>query len=383
MKIKSCLPAFGVALTLLSFSANAQSQSTQDSTGLPGDNFSLSGALELFKKSSSPEEFEKLLNNQDNKVNNLDLNGDGDIDYVRVVSKKDGKVNIFVLQAVVSEKESQDIAVIELEQKANENAEVQIIGDEDIYGHETIVEPGAEDGKSFVYPDKNSSLLAHGPHVVFDYSEPAGIIVNVWFWPCVRFVYAPGYVVWVSPWTWMYRPVWWHPWRPYPWHVWHPFYRRPAFVVVHTRRMPRAQQMYRPVRVSSPMVHTRNQANVTRYRNNNPRPGGNNRPGNTRPGNNNNRPGNNNTRPGNTTRPGNNNTRPGNNNSTRPGNTRPTTPATRPTTPATRPGNTRPTTPTTRPTNPSRPATTRPATQQRPQSRPATRPASSGRPGRG
>src|SRR5690606_33363692 len=48
---------------------------------VPGDNFSLEGALELFKKSSSPEEFEKMLNTPDTKVNNLDLNGDGYIDY--------------------------------------------------------------------------------------------------------------------------------------------------------------------------------------------------------------------------------------------------------------------------------------------------------------
>ena len=33
-----------------------------DSTGLPGDNFSLEGAIDLFKKAESPEDFEKLLN---------------------------------------------------------------------------------------------------------------------------------------------------------------------------------------------------------------------------------------------------------------------------------------------------------------------------------
>ncbi len=52
---------------------------------VPGDNFSLEGALELFKKSASPQEFEQLLNSPDSKVNNLDLNGDGEIDYIRVI----------------------------------------------------------------------------------------------------------------------------------------------------------------------------------------------------------------------------------------------------------------------------------------------------------
>ena len=54
----------------------------QNQWEVPGDNFSLEGALELFKKSASPEEFERSLNDPDSRVNNLDLNGDGYIDYI-------------------------------------------------------------------------------------------------------------------------------------------------------------------------------------------------------------------------------------------------------------------------------------------------------------
>ena len=86
---------------------------------VPGDHFSLEGALELFKKSSSPEEFEKMLNSPDSKVNNLDLNGDGYIDYIRVLDRYEGNVHAFILQAVISERESHDIAVIELEKLSN------------------------------------------------------------------------------------------------------------------------------------------------------------------------------------------------------------------------------------------------------------------------
>ena len=82
---------------------------------VPGDQFSLEGALELFKKSESPEHFEKLLNSPDAKVNNLDLNGDGYIDYIRVFDKYERNVHVFILQAVVSDSENQDIAVIVLE----------------------------------------------------------------------------------------------------------------------------------------------------------------------------------------------------------------------------------------------------------------------------
>ena len=49
-----------------------------------GDDFSLEGALAMFKKANSLEEFEKLLNEENNHVNNLDLNNDDDIDYIVV-----------------------------------------------------------------------------------------------------------------------------------------------------------------------------------------------------------------------------------------------------------------------------------------------------------
>ena len=61
---------------------------------VPGDNFSLEGALELFKKSSSPEEFERLLNSSDSKVNNLDLNEDGFVDYIKVIDRNDAPTEL-------------------------------------------------------------------------------------------------------------------------------------------------------------------------------------------------------------------------------------------------------------------------------------------------
>ena len=78
---------------------------------------SLEAAIELFKKSDSPEDFEKRLNSENNDVNNLDLNEDGEIDYIRVVDNSAGDVHALVLQVAVSEKESQDVAVIEIEKQ--------------------------------------------------------------------------------------------------------------------------------------------------------------------------------------------------------------------------------------------------------------------------
>ncbi len=266
---------FLLCMVVLSFVTiaplNAQSSSEQDSTGLPGDNFSLQGALELFKKANSLEEFEKLLNTEDNHVNNLDLNSDGDIDYVRVVGKMDKDVHVFALQVPVSETENQDIAVIELEKTGDANAVLQIVGDEDIYGEQTIVEPdgGGEDDEEVNEKDDGG-----GPYYnsfesnSFESYYPPRIVVNVWVWPSVRFVYAPTYHVWVSPWRWRVYPVWWRPWRPLAWRVFHPFRARyhVGFVTVRTHRVVRAHRIYAPVRVTSVSVRTRHHASVTHYR---------------------------------------------------------------------------------------------------------------------
>ena len=246
----------------------AQDDSSADSTGLPGDQFSLEGALELFKKAGSPEAFEKLLNTESNHVNNLDLNEDGQTDYIRVIGKMENDLHIFVLQVPVSATENQDIAVLELEKNGDNSAIIQIIGDEDIYGVETIVEPqGDEDQAWFPYEEKE---IQSGPYD--DYTantiSKKGVVVNVWVWPAVRFVYAPGYRVWVSPWRFRAYPAWWRPWRPLGWRAFHVHrlhYRR-GFVVVRTHRVVRAHRIYTPIRVHSVTVRRRHAVAVNNYR---------------------------------------------------------------------------------------------------------------------
>ncbi len=256
-----------VACLLVTITTQAQSQSGVDSTGLPGDNFSLQGALAMFQKAASPEDFEKMLNSEDNHVNNLDLNGDGDIDYIRVVDNTEKNAHAFALQAVISETESQDIAVIEIEKTGDTTAVLQIVGDEDIYGEEVIVEPGDGDDDDAFIDNNSNDLTARGPSVAYKAYNPR-IVVNVWFWPSVRFVYAPVYRPWISPWRWRNYPGWWRPWRPWAWHVWHPFHR-PFYTrcaIVHTHRVAYAHRIYAPRRVSSVMVRTRHSAAVGNYR---------------------------------------------------------------------------------------------------------------------
>ncbi|MCF6402814.1 hypothetical protein L3C95_10310 [Chitinophaga filiformis] len=293
MKISQSLPVLFISLLPVLY-ANAQdyyprqqlqeqpdewdnaswSPPDQDSTGLPGDNFSLQGALTLFKQANSPEEFERLLNTENNRVNNLDLNADGNIDYLRVINKKQNQVQLFIIQALVSNQESQDVAVIELEKTGENNAVIQIAGDEDLYGETTLAEPvevsdslySAEDN-SFDY---STSPRLHGPaaDAGIPRMAPTGVIVNVWFWPCVRRVYAPAYVVWTSPWSWINPPVWWRPWHPMPVYAYRPVchHYRYGYAYAPMSRIAPARGMYYPIRTYSGMVYNRNRVIVTNYR---------------------------------------------------------------------------------------------------------------------
>lgn len=226
----------------------AQRATESDSTGLPGDHFSLEAAIELFKKSSSPEDFEKRLNAPENDANNLDLNEDGEIDYIRVIDNSADETHALVLQALMGENESQDVAVIGIEKQGAENAILQIVGDEALYGEQTIAEPFEEEA---VKNGKDKGPAAKRARV--------RIVVNVWFWPSVRYLYAPGYRAWVSPYRWRAYPAGWRPWRPHPWRVFHvrvaPY--RARYHVVRTHRVHRAHALYTPHRRHSTVVHTR------------------------------------------------------------------------------------------------------------------------------
>jgi hypothetical protein len=239
----------------------AQGQSTIDAE-VPGDNFSLEGALELFKKSASPEEFERLLNSQDSKVNNLDLNNDGKIDYIKVIDRNEDNVHLFILQAALSDTESQDVAVIELEKLADGKAALQITGDADVYGIETIIEPTEEVRVNAGATTSNA-------------------VVNVWTWPSVQYVYGPYYSPWMSPWSWAYHPMWWRPWSPVAFYVYSPWwsYYRPYYSSCYSHRIGFYSSYYRPYRRSSVIVYnhygnklngyrSRNEGSRSRYGNN-------------------------------------------------------------------------------------------------------------------
>ena len=205
-----------------------------------GDNFSLEGALEMFKKSNSLEEFEKLINAEENDVNNLDLNQDGDIDYINVESIKEGDTHLIILSIYLNDKDIQDIATIGIEKTGEEEAILQIEGDESLFTESIIVEPFDVESKL----DANN----HGPNESI--IKLTRVNVNVWFWPCVKFMYHPRYVVWKSPFTWKKHPSYWKPWKPFT----HTIFRARCikhsahFHKTKTHRVLIAKKIYKPRR---------------------------------------------------------------------------------------------------------------------------------------
>src|SRR6188768_3567368 len=117
------------AMSLFSTRGFSQKDTTaaKDSAllGLPGDNLDLYATLNLFQNSKTIEEFEKNLNLEKTGINNLDLNLDGKVDFIKVETKKKDDDYTFILQVDVSKTEKQDVAVILLSKDKNKKVTMQ------------------------------------------------------------------------------------------------------------------------------------------------------------------------------------------------------------------------------------------------------------------
>ena len=220
-------------LLFVLFLSTAYAQYGTERTGYEGDYFSLEGALDLFKESSTLRNFERKLNTEENWVNNLDLNYDGRIDYIRVEHKRQGNYHAIILQALLGNYDAQDVAVIEIEILGRGEAILQIVGDEDLYGEEVIVEP--VEG----YTDSRKG-----------YHSDYGDYANVYYWDLVQYIMGKKYRVYVSPYRWQYYPTWWRPWVQCTWSVFRPrivVYHR-YYHVVHRHRVVHVHNFYRTYR---------------------------------------------------------------------------------------------------------------------------------------
>lgn len=199
---KKYLSYLVLAMSLLSLPAFAQTeaQAESDSTlsGLPGDNLDLFAVLDLFQKSPTIEDFEKSLNLEETGINNLDLNLDGKVDFIKVVTEQDGDNFTFILQVDVSEEEVQDVGVILLSKDESEKITMQMVGDKDLYGKDYVIEPAPP------APAVTANPAYTGSNPVE--STPATQVVVVESAPVVQYVYSPVYVPYYPPYTYSYPP---------------------------------------------------------------------------------------------------------------------------------------------------------------------------------
>ena len=192
--------------------------------GLPGDNLNLYAVMKLFQESETLEGFERSLNDENSRINNLDLNGDNLVDYLKVIDYVDGDVHTIVLQAVLDRNESQDVAVFSVQRFRDGSVQIQLTGDEALYGRNYIIEPIMDET-----PNPGYTGRANRQNVEVIRTTT----VQIAAWPVVRFIYLPTYSIWHSSWYWGYYPGYWHTWRPYYWdyyygyhYHWYPDYYR-------------------------------------------------------------------------------------------------------------------------------------------------------------
>jgi hypothetical protein len=189
-----------LAICLFSFPAFSQTEETDEALlGLSGDNLDLFAVLELFQKSPSIEDFEKSLNLEETGINNLDLNLDDKVDFIKVVTEQDGEDFSFVLQVDVSEEEIQDVAVILLSKDKNDDVTLQMVGDKDLYGKDYVIEPAPP------APAVTANPAYEGPDPVTSTPATTTVIV-VESAPVVQYVYSPVYVPYYPPYTYVYPP---------------------------------------------------------------------------------------------------------------------------------------------------------------------------------
>jgi uncharacterized membrane protein YgcG len=190
-----------IAMSLSGLTAFSQESSSKE-LGLPGDNLDLYAVLDLFQKSKTIEDFEKSLNDEKTKINNLDLNDDKKVDFIKVETKKDGDDFTFILRVAISKTETQDVAVILVSKDSSKKVSLQIVGDKDLYGKNYIVEP-SENGNAGV--TANPAYTGTNPVTVNVPASTTTVVVQQA--PIVQYVYSPAYVPYYPPYYYGFYPA--------------------------------------------------------------------------------------------------------------------------------------------------------------------------------
>lgn len=173
---------FLVFLAIGFSSCSAQSQTTVYAKNSDiSDNLDLRAVASIFGESANLQDFERRLNDPKYQISNLDLNGDDQVDYLRVIESVESRTHVVIIQAVLDRDVYQDIATIDVERDNYNQVNVQVVGNSYLYGANYIYEPV--------------------------YSVAPVIYTSFWI---------TNYRPYISTWTWGYYPTYYYAWRPYP-----------------------------------------------------------------------------------------------------------------------------------------------------------------------
>nr|WP_199002457.1 hypothetical protein [Flavobacterium sp. ASV13] len=179
MKTKLLLIAFA-ALVFGSCSAQGQTTVYAKNSDI-SDNLDLRAVASMFGESANLQDFERRLNDPKYQISNLDLNGDNEVDYLRVIESVENRTHVIIIQAVLDRDVYQDVATIDVERDNYNKVSVQVVGNSYLYGSNYIYEPVYN-----VVPVIYSS-----------------------FW-------VTNYRPYCSTWRWNYYPTYYTAWNPYP-----------------------------------------------------------------------------------------------------------------------------------------------------------------------
>ncbi len=178
---------FLLGIVLAVIGVHAQQRVTVEAQNYQvSDNLDLEAVAITFGESKNIEDFERRLNDPDNRLSNLDLNNDGYVDFLRVVEVEEKGTHLVVIQAVIGDNLYQDVATVIVEGENETSATVTIVGSRDIYGNNYVIVP-----KYVVRP------------VIFG-----------WFW-------TPTYVVYRSAWYWGFYPNYYYRHLCWGYHTYH------------------------------------------------------------------------------------------------------------------------------------------------------------------
>lgn len=249
-----------IALLTTGLSTVSAQEWPEEYLGLPGDNLNLYSVMKLFQESETLESFERKLNDENSGINNLDLNSDNLVDYIMVIDYVDGDVHNIVLRVALNRYENQDVAVFTVQRFNNGSVQIQLIGDEELYGKNYIVEPNYDDNFGETPNPGYTGRSGFSGNVTVIRTNTFEVAA----WPLIRFIYLPTYIAWHSLWHWGYYPSFWNPWRPWSWHYyygyhyhWYPHYYSYYRHWRHCRYARYNDFYYRGIRSHSSFVSSR------------------------------------------------------------------------------------------------------------------------------